>query len=398
MDRLGPCPKTISLRAACGAIALLACQLATPASALIVPRPAAALVESCAPRPLPMGVVVNEGDIGGVPSRLEAMRAQQAGTLPLAESDMPGIIAVNPPMVPSGNAFAFSEGCTIAGLAPLIAIPRVSIPAVPEPVIADIPIEAAAIGMTAINLPATDALTAGTAGTAASLVEMPLATKGVISPALLSGESGGKAVLAPVDPDKPDVFGSVALAVSQTPLDSKWQRVAAGTLSPRGRLWRALIGDARKLDTEARIHLVNQWVNRRVRFADDSSRFAVGDRWASAAETLRAGVGDCEDYAIAKMKLLEAAGVKRGDMFLVIAKDLVRRADHALLVVRNGTRLVVLDNVTDRIVDAAAAQDYRPVMSYSAGKAWIHGYESEAAPSDRAPIDRAPVRVAMLGN
>jgi hypothetical protein len=77
------------------------------------------------------------------------------------------------------------------------------------------------------------------------------------------------------------------------------------------------------------------------------------------------------------MKLLEAAGVARGDMFLVIAKDLVRRADHALLVVRNGDRLMVLDNNTDRIVDAAAIRDYRPVMSYSGGKAWLHGYAAQ---------------------
>jgi predicted transglutaminase-like cysteine proteinase len=199
------------------------------------------------------------------------------------------------------------------------------------------------------------------------------------------------AQLAPIDVSKPDVFGSVALAVNHTPLDSKWQRAQRSALSVRSGPWRGLVGEARGLDQAAKIESVNSWVNARTRFVDDIVRFRTADRWATAAETLRAGEGDCEDYAIAKMKLLEAAGVARSDMFLVIAKDLVRRADHALLVVRSGDRLVVLDNNTDRIVDAAAISDYRPVMSYSAGKAWLHGYA--ATPVIAEP---APVRIAAL--
>lgn len=382
MDWLRPSRNRISPHFAYGAAALLACTLATPASALIVPRPAAALIENCATQ-MPGG---NDGffELGGVPSRLEAMRARQAGAVPTVETGLSGLIAVTPSRATPDNGFALASTCTV---------PAISAPQLPE----------AAMTATAIATPAVKADMTG-----AGLGGIQIAAAGAIPPALLPDAPSSNATSPPFEPTpldltKPDIFGSVALAVSRTPLDSKWQRAAGGALSPRGRLWRGLIGDARKLDTDARIDLVNQWVNRRVRFADDSARFAVGDRWASAAETLRAGIGDCEDYAIAKMKLLEAAGVNRDDMFLVIAKDLVRRADHALLVVRNGTRLVVLDNVTDRIVDAAPAQDYRPVMSYSAGKAWIHGYESEAAPSvhvpiERAPIERMAVRVAILGD
>lgn len=199
-------------------------------------------------------------------------------------------------------------------------------------------------------------------------------------------------MLPPVDVSKPNVFGSVALAVGRTPLDGKWQRAQASALSGRSGPWRAVVGEARGLDQGGKIGLINSWVNRRVSFIDDSVRYHVADRWATATETLRAGQGDCEDYAIAKMKLLEAAGVARNDMFLVIAKDLVRRADHALLVVRDGSRLMVLDNNTDRIVDAAAIRDYRPVMSYSGGKAWLHGYATQ--PADYQP---APIRIAALG-
>ena len=43
----------------------------------------------------------------------------------------------------------------------------------------------------------------------------------------------------------------------------------------------------------------------------------------------------------------------RKDLYLVVLKDLSRRADHAVLVVRAAGRFLVLDNGTDRIVDSA---------------------------------------------
>lgn len=221
------------------------------------------------------------------------------------------------------------------------------------------------------------------AGWMARLMAVSIVRRPLLQPAL---------GLTPVDLSKPDIFGSVALMVGRTPLDDKWQRAQAAGLGRTGP-WRAVVREARALDRGDRIDLVNRWVNRRVSFIDDNVRFRVADRWATATETLRAGRGDCEDYAIAKMKLLEAAGIARADMFLVIARDLVRRADHALLVVRSDDRLVVLDNNSDTVADAATIRDYRPVMSYSAGKAWLHGYADPPVTADQAPL-----RIAALGS
>ena len=38
---------------------------------------------------------------------------------------------------------------------------------------------------------------------------------------------------------------------------------------------------------------------------------------------MRRGRGDCEDYAIAKLQMLRAAGFEDRDLYLVIAKDLI---------------------------------------------------------------------------
>jgi hypothetical protein len=43
-------------------------------------------------------------------------------------------------------------------------------------------------------------------------------------------------------------------------------------------------------------------------------------------------------------------------------------------VVRSEGRFWLLDNNTDRLVDASGANDYRPILSYGAGGKWLHGY------------------------
>ena len=99
---------------------------------------------------------------------------------------------------------------------------------------------------------------------------------------------------------------------------------------------------------KALVEAVNRYVNRRVRFTDDEQQFGRSDVWEAANETLRSGRGDCEDYAIAKLQMLRRAGLADRNLYLVIVKDLVRRADHAVLVVRAAGRMLVLDNGTDR--------------------------------------------------
>ena len=172
--------------------------------------------------------------------------------------------------------------------------------------------------------------------------------------------------------DRPDVFGSVALAVEHTPLDRRWRKVKSQRADRTSAAFAAFL---RGRDPAEQIDAVNRYVNGRVAFADDSRQYARADVWQTAAETLRRGRGDCEDYAIAKLQLLRAAGFSDRDLYLVIVRDLVRQADHAVLVVRSEGRMLMLDNGTDRIGDALAMQDYRPILSYSANRAWTHGYQ-----------------------
>lgn len=172
--------------------------------------------------------------------------------------------------------------------------------------------------------------------------------------------------------DRPNVFGSVALAVARTPLDWRWQRVQRSGVSGAAKSFVDALKGRTSLD---RIDAVNRYVNAHVTFVNDSVQFPNPDHWSTASETLFRRRGDCEDFAIAKLQMLRAAGLPDRDLYLVIVKDVVRRADHAILVVRADGRMLLLDSNTDRITDATEPQHYRPILSYSSGRAWTHGYQ-----------------------
>ena len=192
--------------------------------------------------------------------------------------------------------------------------------------------------------------------------------------------------------DRPDVFGSVALSVSHTSLDKRWTTVSRAPVGARAANFAASIANQGVLD---RIDAVNRFVNSRVAFVNDSQQFGVSDRWMNAAETIRRGRGDCEDFAIAKLQMLRRAGFADKDLYLVILRDTARRADHAVLVVRAEGRMLVLDNGTSRIVDSAMITDYRPIFSFSGDKAWTHGYRRAEPPVILASNDQ-PAKSAMV--
>ncbi|MEO7814377.1 MAG: transglutaminase-like cysteine peptidase [Sphingomicrobium sp.] len=223
-----------------------------------------------------------------------------------------------------------------------------------------------------------------------SFAPSPESRGALFTPAVLPTST--PVVHAAVATDRPDVFGSVALSVSHTSLDSRWAKVSHAAIGVRAASFAAKVEARSPLD---RLDAVNRFVNSHVAFVNDSQQYGVSDRWAPAAETLRRGRGDCEDYAIAKLQLLRNAGFADKDLYLVILRDLARHADHAVLVVRAEGRMLVLDNGTSRIVDSEMIADYRPIFTFSGNKAWTHGYRRATPPVVMASLDK-PVQSAMI--
>lgn len=179
------------------------------------------------------------------------------------------------------------------------------------------------------------------------------------------------AVLAAPAAQGDGYLASKRLTVRRTSFDRDWNRVRSSGLR-RGSV-AELLRAAKGIDM-AGLDALNTWANRTIRYVEDRELYGRADHWATAGETLRLKAGDCEDIAIVKMQMLAAQGVRREDMHLVIARDLARASDHAMLVVKLDGQSWLLDNATDKLLDARQSHDYRPILSFSQNKKWIHGY------------------------
>ncbi len=290
--------------------------IAVPAHAAIPTMVLPSLVESMAacggrPQPLspasaPIALTKSTALLGGAPSALDLIRAQQTGSLQ-ATASAPALLAeatVTLPTLTPGvdRSLARSPMC---------------------------------------------------AGFAASRVS---AMPGTMQPQVIPG------------PD--DFLASKRIRIARTNFDRDWRRVRSETISPGQ--FRRYLGAATGLGTDS-LAAVNRWVNHHIAYAEDRDQYGVADFWAGARRTLKAGRGDCEDIALTKMQLLAAVGVPRDDMILTIARDLVRNADHAVLIVRTDAGYRMLDNATDEVLDATPSQDYRAILSFGNQTSWLHG-------------------------
>lgn len=197
------------------------------------------------------------------------------------------------------------------------------------------------------------------------------------------------------------VFGSVPIPVAQIGLSPRFAQVrdgdppgpfracladetrCAGDLHRRLRAIAAMArgqseGQGEGEGEGAVLRAVNRAVNAAVRYQTDAVTWGVEDYWASPAETLARGAGDCEDYALLKMAMLAALGVADSRMTVVVVKDTVRGIGHAVLAVRVGERFAILDNLTDAVRGDGEIASYLPLYSIGPTGAWLHGRRREA--------------------
>ena len=184
----------------------------------------------------------------------------------------------------------------------------------------------------------------------------------------------------PVRPAAPSLFSMTALPVGGSTVPTrKWDAARLARLTVQAGPWNAMLAKTSASPSRDPLLAVNNWVNWNLRYTDD----AYGDQWSSAPATLARGYGDCEDFALAKMALLEKLGVPSHEMYLVVLRDR-QEVEHAILAVKRGGRLMVLDNRTDKVLPAELVHDYRPIVSYSGPFSWIYGERARREKTDRS--------------
>jgi predicted transglutaminase-like cysteine proteinase len=101
----------------------------------------------------------------------------------------------------------------------------------------------------------------------------------------------------------------------------------------------------------------------------DEQHWQRADYWATPAEFVASGAGDCEDFAFAKYFALRAAGVAAGQLRFVYVKALAagRIENHLVLAYyeRPDAEPMILDNLEDRVLPARERPDLVPVFSFA---------------------------------
>lgn len=147
----------------------------------------------------------------------------------------------------------------------------------------------------------------------------------------------------------------------------------------RFRDWQRVGADASAMHSaEDKLRRVNEFFNRRIRFADDQDVWRQGDYWATPMETLAKGSGDCEDFTIAKYFTLIAAGTPADQLRLVYVKARIGGPTSSLAQAHMvlayyatpDAEPLILDNLITEIRPASRRPDLTPVFSFNSQGIW----------------------------
>jgi len=137
--------------------------------------------------------------------------------------------------------------------------------------------------------------------------------------------------------------------------------------------WRDTISEGSTLSDMDRLHLANQFANRRIRFVSDNDHWQKSDYWATPLESLGSKGGDCEDFAIFKYFTLKAMGVDESKMRLMYVRALLINEPHMVLIYFENPKAMplVLDNLKTQILPASQRRDLKPVYSFNGQGLWL---------------------------
>ena len=145
--------------------------------------------------------------------------------------------------------------------------------------------------------------------------------------------------------------------------------------------WRDLLTQAATQPETARLKLVNDFFNRRVRFDDDMAIWGREDYWATPLETLGRAQGDCEDFAIAKYATLKLAGVSPDKLRLIYVKARIGGPESSVVQAHMvlsyypapDAEPLVLDNLISEIRPASRRPDLTMIFGFNAEGVWVGG-------------------------
>ena len=131
-----------------------------------------------------------------------------------------------------------------------------------------------------------------------------------------------------------------------------------------------LIHDLKDASEMKKINVVNGWINY-IKYKSDKKLYGVSDYWATMYEFVGKGMGDCEDYTIAKYYILKELGVspKKLKFTYVIYKDRRgKKISHMVLSYlkiprpKKKSDILIMDNNNRLVLPASKRKDLIKVI------------------------------------
>jgi predicted transglutaminase-like cysteine proteinase len=103
------------------------------------------------------------------------------------------------------------------------------------------------------------------------------------------------------------------------------------------------------------LHNVQRLINRAVEYREDYDQYGLIEHWTEAG-----AFGDCEDYAIRKLRVLLLAGwdIKKLRLCFCWVDFKAPKQGHAVLIAEHNGKLYVLDNNADHVYSVAQRPNY----------------------------------------
>lgn len=128
-----------------------------------------------------------------------------------------------------------------------------------------------------------------------------------------------------------------------------------------------------------KLQAINNFFNRKLKYADDYSLWNQSDYWATPLESINLKAGDCEDYVIAKYTFLKMLKISNDKLRLTYVRAAVQSANgvsvQAHMVLSYYPSLneepLILDNLSPEILPASKRPDLRPIFSFNDEKLWV---------------------------
>jgi len=170
--------------------------------------------------------------------------------------------------------------------------------------------------------------------------------------------------------------------------------------SKTARLWFTLLEELNNvLQTDSKnreidvIKRMNTFIHRHVSYKTDEVLYGTPDYWASVAETLGQGYGDCEDFAIAQYSTLRSLGVAEEKLRLIYVKARIGGPQssvaqaHMVLgyYASPSAEPLIIDSLIEDVLPASERNDLTPVFSFNSAGLWAGSSESKAQSN---PLDR----------